>query len=83
MKFVNTGSIADRQRSAKPMKSTERDRRRMCMKANKAQFLSEREHGGSSDLIPKVSFIMYAFTYSSVGCVFKSAQGSYFYQISK
>ena len=46
---------SDRPRSGRPMKSTERDRRRLCMEANKAPFLSAREHGESSDLILKVS----------------------------
>jgi len=57
LKFANTGSIADRPRNGKPMKSTEWDRRRLCMAANKIPFLSVREHGESSDLIPKVSVI--------------------------
>ena len=57
LKFANTGSIADRPRNGRPMKSTKIDRKRMCMEANKAPFLSAREHGESSDLIPKVSVI--------------------------
>ena len=47
LKFANTGYIADRPRSCIPMKSTERDRRHLCVEANKAPFLSAREHGKS------------------------------------
>ena len=39
LEFANTGSIADRPRSGRSMKSTERDLRRLCMEANKTPFL--------------------------------------------
>ena len=58
-------SIADRPRSGRSMKSTERDRRRLCMEAKKAPFRSAQEHGNSSDLIPKVSVITIRFYQSS------------------
>ena len=45
----NTESVADRSRSGRRMKSTERYCRRLCMEANKVKFLSARELGESSD----------------------------------
>ena len=57
LKFAKTGSISDRPRSGRPMKSTERDRRHLCIEAKKAPFCSAREHGERSHLIPKVSVI--------------------------
>ena len=57
LKFANTESIADIPRIVRSMKSTERNRRRLCMEANKAPFLSALEHGKSLDLIPNVSII--------------------------
>ena len=68
LKFANNGSIADRPRSSRPMKFTERDHRRMCIEANKAHFSVRETMGVSSDLIPKVSVILYADTYASVLC---------------
>ena len=48
LRFTNTGSFADRPRSGRPIKSSERNHRRLCMEANKVTFLSAQEHGESS-----------------------------------
>jgi len=57
VKFQNTGSISDGVRSGRPSKCSERDKRHLCIEAKKAPFLSAREHGESSNIIPKVSVI--------------------------
>ena len=54
-RYLETGSLENRQKSGRPRKTTERDRRKICNTSKKNPFLTAKEVYDEAGELPKMS----------------------------